>query len=235
MFKKYIQTIKENREIRDDNQIYQNTVFLKEIADISLICVGFRNKNLSSLEQGSLIAGEKEFLNRFKNFKNFLGNPDFKVSPIKGDISISSFIKRDKIFLKKQMTSLERRLLVLNQDNNLNNQDEISKKEIENELKYLNSKIKLVNDSLLNIKQLISLLNINFAKMKKLRKKKTLLNKILNKNKDYEKQRENMKNILIKDLNIILNDFKKNIKFTNFETYVAKMAKLKIIESSMGH
>ena len=232
MFKRYIEIINENREIRDDNKIYQNAIFLKEIADTSLICVGFRNKKLSSLEQGSFIAGEKEFLNRFKNFKKFLGNSNLKIAPIKGDSAICSFIKRERIFLKEQKTKLEKRLIILGK-NKLSPQDEIRKKELKNESIYLNSKIKLLEDSLLNIKELISLLNNSFAKMKKIRKNKSLLKKIINKNDNAE--RELIKNNLIKDLNVILNKFKENIKFINFEPYLSEISKLKIIESSMSH
>ena len=234
MYKKYIEIIiNENKEISDDNTIYQNSIFLKEIADTALICVGFKNKKLSNLEHGSFIAGEIEFLKRFKNFKIFLGNTDIKIPAIKGNSSISNFIKRERIFLKKRKIILQRRLQVLNKSKNkLSSQDQIRKKELNNQLNYLNSKIKLLEDSLLNIEELISLLNNNFAKLKKIRKNKSFFKKIINKNDNSE--RELIKNNLINNLNTILNKFKQNIKFIDFKSYLSQISKLKIIESSMS-
>ena len=245
-FSKYLNLVFENLEI-SENIIFQNNSFIKEMSDVSLICIGFRNKKLSDLEQGSLIAGETEYLNRFKNFKKFLGNTkiafnpkdkDMFIEPSKGVKSVSGFIKRRANEIQKELR-ITKNILKNYKDKKeeLSAIDQNTKKELENKIIFLSNKIKILTEALKDVDELIGFLNLIFAKMKKIRKNKSILKNIFSK-KTVEKQKKErlaIRNMAFDKIEIILKKLKENIKYINFDKFVPDMAKLRIIESSMGH
>jgi len=215
---KFFNIFTENSEREDNaNFLFKNKKFVAELTEVAFINVGFVKKNLSSLEQGSLIAGEIEYLNRFKNFKKFLGNTDINVKPKKGDDSISSFIKRriyeyEEVLDNSNITKYNKTLFTLKKDK--------------------------ANKALKNIDDLIGILNVSYAKMKKIRKKNSGVLKKIKKiilKKENKKEFEKEKEIIFSNIRKCIVDLEPNIQYINFSTYLTNMSKLKIIESSMGH
>ena len=73
--------------------------------------------------------------------------------------------------------------------------------------------------------------------MKKIRKNKSILKNIFSKEtvEKQKKERLAIRNMAFDKIEIILKKLKENIKYINFDKFVPDMAKLRIIESSMGH
>lgn len=215
-FSKYLNLINENRERDDDaNFLLKNKKFISELADTAFIGVGFVNKKLSSLEQGSLIAGEVEYLNRFKNFKEFLGNTNLNVKPKTGTVSISSHLKRiiteyDEVLDSANITKYNQKLFSTKKQNAL--------------------------DALKIIDELINILNVSYAKMKKIRKKNSLVKKIKkivlkqNNKKEFEEE----KNLIFANIRNCIVSLEPKLQHIDFRSFLSSMSKLKIIESSMG-
>jgi hypothetical protein len=213
---KFFNIFTENSEREDNaNFLFKNKKFITELADTAFINVGFVNKKLSSLEQGSLIAGEVEYLNRFKNFKKFLGNINAK--PKKGDDSIISHIKRrieeyDEILDNSSITKYNKTLFTLKKNKAI-------------------KALQILDD-------LIGILNFSYAKMKKIRKKNSGVLKKIKKivlNKENKKEFEKEKDIIFSNIRNCIVDLEPNIQYINFSIFLTNMSKLKIIESSMGH
>ena len=224
----------EKNEIEDF--IISNKAFEKQLFDVILISLGFKNKNLSMLEQGSLIAGETEYLNRFENVKEFIGNPELSVQPLENEKSITAAIKRIRIEYAED-------ILYAPKDNKDNPT-----------LKSLQIKDAMAVNALNQIKEILKNMDIIYKDMEKIRENNRLFAKIqtvlkgedeenetiLKKikfifsneySKKVKKERDKFKTLIIQSVF----DLMPNLRYINFKGYVTDMAKLKIIESSMGH